>query len=85
MNQEQIYDEKIAPLMAQIIDLCKEYRMPFVACFACPDGTEEGEDLRCTSYLLGDEQIGNQEGFAEAVRALKPTASTCAITIHRAV
>ena len=33
-NLESIYDEKISPLMRQIIDICKEHNMPMVASFA---------------------------------------------------
>ena len=30
---EKIYDEKIAPLMTQIIEICKEHKLPMFATF----------------------------------------------------
>lgn len=36
---EHIYDTEINPLMAQIIDVCKQYVMPFFAMFQCNDDT----------------------------------------------
>lgn len=33
-NLESVYDEKISPLMTQIIAICKEHNMPMVASFA---------------------------------------------------
>lgn len=52
-NKEQIYDEKISPLMAQIIAICKENRIAFLADFLVPN--DEDPDLHCTSCLLGDD------------------------------
>jgi hypothetical protein len=47
---EQVYDEQIAPLMAQIIATCKDYGLPMVASFAyrCD---ENGEHDLCTSFV----------------------------------
>lgn len=36
-DKENIYDEKIAPLMTQIIDICKENQLPFFASFQYAD------------------------------------------------
>ena len=69
MSQEEVYDEKIFPLMAQIIDICKEYKMPFIASFACPN--DEDPDLRATSYLNGPEYIGDKSGFPEALSDIR--------------
>lgn len=32
-ENEPVYDEKIAPLMQQIIDICSEHELPFFAVF----------------------------------------------------
>jgi hypothetical protein len=32
-NNEQVYDEQIAPLMKQIIEICKREKMPMFADF----------------------------------------------------
>lgn len=36
-DKENIYDEKIAPLMTQIIDICKKHKLPFFASFQYAD------------------------------------------------
>jgi len=52
-TKEQVYDEEINPLMARIIEICKEHKMAFVASFHCPG--EDNDDLFCSSSLLGGE------------------------------
>lgn len=42
---ERVYDEKIAPLMDQIIAVCKEHEMPVVASF------QYGAEDLCTTFL----------------------------------
>ena len=49
MNKEEIYDEKINPLMAQIVDICKEHGIATFCTFAIP--TEEDDGLSCTTHL----------------------------------
>ncbi len=34
-NLEDVYDEKIAPLMTQIVEICTEHKLPFFATFVC--------------------------------------------------
>lgn len=51
--KEEAYDEQINPLMAQIIKICNENGIPFVASFqlATAEEDEEGEFF-CTSCSL---------------------------------
>ena len=49
---EDIYDEQIAPLMAQIIAICKEHQMPMIASFAYRCEGDDDYDL-CTTCLPG--------------------------------
>ena len=46
--KEQVYDDQINPLMAQIIAICKEHKIAFIANFRLD------EDLACTSADLRD-------------------------------
>jgi hypothetical protein len=69
MNKEQIHDEQISPLMAQIIEICKEHKIAFVASYAIP--TEDDDTLRCSSALLGRE-YGAPDEFKRAWKELKP-------------
>jgi hypothetical protein len=72
MNKEQIYDDQISPLMAQIIDICREHKIAFLASFFIP--TEEDADLRCSSAMLGAE-FEPPEEFTRAWREIRPSRS----------
>lgn len=71
MNKEQIYDEKISPLMADIIDVCKQNKIAFVASFAIPN--DEDNDLRCTSALFEsrEKSTENVDDFRKALAILR--------------
>lgn len=49
MNKEQIYDERIAPLMTQVIAIAQEAGIAMVASFQIP--TEADPDLCCTTVI----------------------------------
>lgn len=49
-DEEKAYDERIAPLMAQIIEVCKERRIPMVATFQYADAEGDGPAY-CTTVL----------------------------------
>ena len=50
-NLEHVYDEQIAPLMSQIIDICKAHELPMFATFLYANDSES-EDHRFCSYFL---------------------------------
>ncbi len=81
MDKEQIYDEKISPLMDQIIAIAQEHKIDFVASFAIP--TEADPTLNCTTGIVAP------EGRAELRFALRilvdglPAISGFAITMRR--
>jgi hypothetical protein len=66
VNKEKIYDERINPLMAQIIELCKQNGIAMVASFAIPN--DEDDSLRCTSHLA--DETGAYP-FADAARLVR--------------
>ena len=76
--KEQIYDERIAPLMKQIIATCKEYKIAFLADFSLDD------DLHCTSADLRDdhEPAENQLKAFELLKPKAPPFAIVAITIE---
>lgn len=51
MNREAIYDERISPLMTQIIAICKEHDIPMVASFQINDDRPDGDAFMCTTCL----------------------------------
>lgn len=65
MTKEEAYDAKINPLMAQIIAVCKEHKIPLLASFNL------GDDFHCSTTLL-EESWGPSEEQIEAMRVLFP-------------
>ena len=53
MTKEEIYDDQINPLMARIINVCKEHNIPFIASFQLT-GEDTEEVIFCNSSLLPD-------------------------------
>lgn len=53
-QREAVYDEKIQPLMAQILEICKEEKIACLFSFLIGNSEEHGP-LYCTSALLGPE------------------------------
>ncbi|WP_175663087.1 hypothetical protein [Burkholderia ambifaria] len=69
VTKEQVYDEQISPLMAQIIAICKEHAIPIVASFFTPG--DDDPDLAVTTALLGA-GFEAPKNFSNALRALRP-------------
>lgn len=55
-DKEHIYDEQIAPLMKQIIEICKREELPMNAQFYLkqqhPDADEENGPMYCTTTII---------------------------------
>lgn len=64
---EEVYDAEIAPLMAQIIEICRRVGMPFVASFSYRRD-EDGEYDFCSSALGSPERT--PEKFHDIVQLL---------------
>jgi hypothetical protein len=67
MTKEEIYDEQINPLMAKIIEICKEHKIANVISFSLD--LESG--LCCTSCMTTDE-YDPPEDFKRCVEVLFP-------------
>lgn len=66
MNKEQVYDEKISPLMRQVIEICQEHNIGMIADFEIPN--DEDSDLCCTSSTPGDgDQVSRRHSRARSV------------------
>lgn len=68
MNKEQAYDEKISPLMTQIIAACREHNIAMLATFDIP--TEEDDGLSVTTHLP-DETGKLPRRIEQAARIIK--------------
>ena len=67
MTKENIYDEQVNPLMAEIIAICKENSIAMI--FSAHIPNEEDPDLACTTHLGGDDGEC-YPAFVEAFHAL---------------
>ena len=72
MSREEFYDEKISPLMSQIIALCAEGEIPMLADFALDWDEDEQNFLKCTTVMLNEEWEPPEE-MIKAVNILLPS------------
>lgn len=68
MNKEEAYDRRLAPLVAEIIEICKEHKIAMLASWYIP--TEEEPDLCCSTALLGGD-YDTPESYHVAYRAIR--------------
>lgn len=85
-EKEAVYDERIAPLMAQIIALCKEHNINMAAQFSLGFDPDQEQTLFCTTVLPIDEadDVGHERATALRKVMYPPPASFAAFTITRA-
>lgn len=64
-DKERVYDEQIAPLMSEIIEICKKENIPLTAQFALKnhrDDDESQEDpMFCTTIIHATEERHGEE------------------------
>lgn len=81
--KEAVYDEKISPLMSQIIALCKEHKINMVADFSLGYDPAAEQTLFCTTAMPKVDP-SDEEGvqrMTRAYHALKPDSGLFAFTI----
>ena len=82
-DREKIYDERISPLMKEVIALCKEHDIPLLCNFGL--GHDESDDYgrykRCTTFIPGSDGSEAPESFHEAFQVFnrKPEVNTTTI------
>lgn len=74
MNKEQIYDEIISPLVAQLISACQEHGIAMLVTFHIP--TEDNPRLCCTSMIPNGEG-SNPEYQSRALAVIAPRRDPC--------
>ncbi|OLP04453.1 hypothetical protein [Rhodoferax antarcticus] len=70
MTKEDIYDNEISPLMAQVIEICKKKGIAMIANFACPNDTDE--DLQALS-IVPDENGKHPANHTGALYSIRPS------------
>jgi hypothetical protein len=73
-DNEAVYDDQINPLMAQIIAICKEHEIPFLASF------QYSEEGLCTSYVLPSGSSPRLNVAADLLYPGEPTVATFVVT-----
>ena len=66
-DKEKIYDEKIYPLMKQVIDICKKEDIQML--FSCYLRTDDEGDLTCDTYLPSKEE--NSDKLEDARKVIR--------------
>jgi hypothetical protein len=79
MNKEQIYDEQINPLMAQIIKICDENNIPLVFSAQLTTDEEDGA-MFCTTFNLPDGTHQCLKDAASTIYRQRPEALSMIIT-----
>ena len=69
MSKEDIYDNEISPLVAQVIELCQKHGISMIANFACPN--DEDESLQVLS-MVPDENGEHPANHKEALICIRP-------------
>lgn len=75
---EAVYDEQIAPLMSQIIAVCKAHRLPMIASFNYRS-TEDAHDT-CDTLLAFEER--DAPDYPRALATIRGGARLLAFTIR---
>ncbi len=73
-DKETVYDEQIAPIMGQIIAICKEHRIPLVARFQYADSEDDGPAFVTTVLVAGGVACREMVDLAQMVRPRRPVA-----------
>lgn len=73
LTREEAYDSKISPLVAEIIAICKEHKIQFLANFEI--GDEDDPGLQCTTNVFGDDWQPS-EAMKMAYANLRPRSSS---------
>lgn len=81
--KEAIYDAQISPLMTQIIDICKENKIPMLADFGLGFSEEESaKQLKCTTVLLAEDSEPSPEQIRAAGILYNATNSPVMVTVR---
>lgn len=81
-NIEDVYDKEIAPLMKQVIKICKENKMPMIASFMIENHEEKGH-MQCTTLLNHFENRKNTRYSSASEMIYRNDNCTFAMTITK--
>ncbi|MDO7908448.1 hypothetical protein Q5741_18770 [Paenibacillus sp. JX-17] len=65
-DKEEIYDNEIAPLMKQIIEICKREQLPMTAQFYLKEQAEDtGDPMYCSTVIVPAKSEMNDEAYEQ--------------------
>lgn len=71
IDKEAVYDEKVSPLVQQIIEICKEENIPFLMQFALTERETREDDIYCMSAMYGHPGMMETPTFQKAIKVLR--------------
>lgn len=77
--RERAYDELIAPLMTQIIEVCKDHDIPVASQFEL-DAGDDGEPIYCTTLITKPEHSEHIRQIGRDMRPKRPQLFAFTIT-----
>jgi hypothetical protein len=82
-QKEAFYDERISPLMSQVIKLCKEGGINMAAQFSLGYDSDADSTLFCTTVLpdVDEDDVKGSERMFELRRVMYPRSPLVAITV----
>jgi hypothetical protein len=70
-DKEAVHDEKIRPLVEQIVKICREEKIPCVMDFMLKEEDDEHDPLHCIAALHGLEGMPDSPSIYMAIRCLR--------------
>ena len=70
-DKEAVHDEKISPLVDQIVKICQEEKIPCVMDFMLKEEDDEHDPLHCITALHGLEGMPVSPSIYMAIMVLK--------------
>ena len=83
IDKEAVYDEKVSPLVSQIIEICKQEKIPFIMSFALREESEEVGDLYCTTAIYGQPGMMKTSTFPKAMKVIKSEPEFLGVMIQK--
>lgn len=79
---EAIYDSEIAPLVTQLIDICRAHQMPMFATFVYQYDPETDEDGLCTTNLPFGNERSTPVAFDKLYDVIRPARPALRLTVR---
>ena len=83
IDKEAIYDEKISPLVNQIVDICKQENIPFLMDFALREKSGALDEIYCFTAIYGQPGMMETPTFPRSIKILRGEPECFGVRIQR--